>query len=76
MREDLREMIRSYEHKKGQPSESVSPEFLAVIQVTVERHRAHYSLEEEAEYLKELDRYTRKICEDKEENYHGQKNDF
>lgn len=67
MREELREMIRSYEAPRCRPSELVSPQSLARMQVVIERNRAHYSMEEEAEFLKELDRYTREICGNKEE---------
>lgn len=74
MRDELREMIRKYEEHReppkevilGVPLEPPGAEALAAMTVTLERYRAHYTPEEEVEYLKALDHYTRELC--KEEN--------
>lgn len=71
MREELREMIRIYEKNReppreallGVPFEAPRPDVLALMTVTLERYRAHFTPEEEIEYLKELDHFTRLICE-------------
>ncbi|MBQ8961637.1 MAG: hypothetical protein IJ071_10580 [Ruminococcus sp.] len=66
MRDELREMIRNYESHRERPKRITAPKTLAAMQLVFEKERAHYTLEEEAEYLKALDRYTRELC--KEEN--------
>ena len=71
MRDELREMIRKYEEHReppretflGVPFETPRPDALALMTVTLERYRAHFSPEEEIEYLKKLDCFTRLICE-------------
>lgn len=71
MREELREMIRKYEEYRepprevilGVPLELPGPDAVALMTVTLERYRAHFTPEEEIRYLKKLDRYTRLICE-------------
>ena len=71
MREELREMIRNYEKNREPPRETLlgvwletpGPEAVALMTVTLERYRAHFTAEEEIEYLKKLDRFTRLICE-------------
>lgn len=71
MREELREMIRNYEKNReppretflGVPFETPRPDAVALMTVTLERYRAHFTPEEEIEYLKKLDCFTRLICE-------------
>lgn len=71
MRDELREIVRKYEEHReppreallGVPFEAPRPDVLALMTVTLERYRAHYTPEEEVEYLKKLDYYTRLICE-------------
>lgn len=67
MRDELIEMIRNYERKRVCPARVLKPHTLAALQIAIEKERAHYSPEEEVEYLKALDRYTRELCT-KEEN--------
>lgn len=71
MRDELREMILKYEKNRvmpretflGVPFETPRPDAIAMMTVTLERYRAHFTPEEEIEYLKKLDRFTRLICE-------------
>lgn len=66
MRDELREMIRNYESRRKRPDRITKPKTLAAMQLAFEKERAHYTLDEEVEYLKALDHYTRELC--KEEN--------
>ncbi len=66
MRDELREMILNYESRRKRPARITKPKVLASLQLVIEKERAHYTLDEEVEYLKALDHYTRELC--KEEN--------
>lgn len=50
----------------GKDCRELTAEELAAMQLVFEKGRAHYTLDEEVEYLKALDHYTRELC--KEEN--------
>ena len=64
MRDELREMVRNYESKRKRPDRLTPPEAMAGLQLVLEKERAHYTPEEEVEYLKALDRYTRELCKE------------
>lgn len=64
MRDELREMIRNYESRRKRPDRITKPKALAAMQLVFEKERAHYTLDEEVEYLKALDHYTRELCKE------------
>ena len=64
MRDELREMIRKYESRRKRPARITKPKVLASLQLVIEKERAHYTLDEEVEYLKALDHYTRELCKE------------
>lgn len=74
MRDELREMIRNYESRRKRPARITKPKTLAAMQLAFEKERAHYTLDEEVEYLKALDYYTRELCKEETHEQH-EKND-
>lgn len=70
MRDELREMIRNYESRRKRPARITKPKALAAMQLAFEKERAHYTLDEEVEYLKALDLYTRELCKEETHEQH------
>lgn len=70
MRDELREMIQNYESRRKRPARITKPKTLAAMQLVLEKERARYTLDEEVEYLKALDHYTRELCKEETHEQH------
>ncbi len=56
--------------RTGKDCRMLTAEELAAMQLVFEKERAHYTLDEEVEYLKALDLYTRELCKEEAHEQH------